>query len=499
MRKDWSSLCKPTNKQIDFLEATKAHDYVLYGGARGGGKSYILRWILLWWLSFWWLETKRKGIRVGLFCEDYPSLYDRQISKIKLEFPEDIGKYVGDAKEFRLTPINGSGVICFRNLDDPSKYKSAEFAAIAVDELTMNPMDMFNILRGSKRWPGITHTKFFGATNPGGPGHLWVKQLWVDRSFPPELVKLQDQFAFISALPPDNPHLSEGYVEELKSLPEKLRKAWLEGDWNVFEGQVFDEWRPDLHVLEDFKVPPNWRYFGGMDWGMRAPGWFGLFAVGPEDDVVCIDEYYFQNVYAKEAGYRIGEMCSGKNVEYIAADEQMWYKTGISAPTLAEECQVGINESHGGFGPQLIQATHGRGSRPAKLQVMHRYLAWKATKNEDGSTEVKPWHRPLLRFTKQCHNAIRTLPALPYKQSTSGPDDVDTRSEDHPFDGIMAFLMSRPPPAEGWPEHTESDVHPGLTPRGKRKIPNWERLYRNREEVHHEVVPRIFEPSDGWL
>ena len=90
-----------------------------------------------------------------------------------------------------------------RNLDDPSKYQSAEFAGIAIDELTKNTFETFEILRGSLRWPGISWRPFLAATNPGGIGHLWVKALWVDRSFTgfPQLKDRAKDFAFVQALP----------------------------------------------------------------------------------------------------------------------------------------------------------------------------------------------------------------------------------------------------------------------------------------------------------
>ena len=138
---------RPTPKQKEFLRAVKSNIYTLYGGAAGGGKSYILRWGLIWLLIDWFIQTGIKGIRVGLFCEDYPSLDDRQISKIKMEFPEWLGSYKESNHEFTLNDELGGGVICFRNLDKPSKYLSSEFAAIAIDELTLNSRDVFDFLR----------------------------------------------------------------------------------------------------------------------------------------------------------------------------------------------------------------------------------------------------------------------------------------------------------------------------------------------------------------
>ena len=99
-----------------------------------------------------------------LACEDYPSLYERQISKVQTEFPPALGKYMAARNEFVLAPQFGSGVIAFRNLDDPSKYQSAEFAAIAVDEITKNPEKAFHILRASLRWPGFEDVRFVAAS-----------------------------------------------------------------------------------------------------------------------------------------------------------------------------------------------------------------------------------------------------------------------------------------------------------------------------------------------
>jgi len=151
--------------------------FLLYGGALGGGKSYFLRWYGVRRLMVLFMHFGIKQAVGMLACEDYPSLKDRQLSKISREFPAWMGKMHQDHRDygrcFILHEKWGGGVLCFRNLDDPSKYASAEFAFILVDELTKNPYDVFTFLRTRLRWKGLTDVEcqLIGATNPGSVGH----------------------------------------------------------------------------------------------------------------------------------------------------------------------------------------------------------------------------------------------------------------------------------------------------------------------------------------
>lgn len=272
---DLESLIKPTDKQREWLQAIADYDFALYGGAAGGGKSYILRWWLVLFLCWLYQALGIRNVQVGLFCEDYPSLRDRHISKIKFEFPDWLGALKqGDTKNFELHPEFGGGIIALRNLDDPSKYLSTEFAAIAVDELTRNDKDVFDFLRLRLRWPGVEHPKFGAATNPGGKGHKWVRKLWLDHQFDPELAPYADQFAFVQAKASDNPHLTEAYYRSLRSLPKPMADAYAAGSWDLFVGQYFDIFTPSRHVVgrvEDVDIQPWWPKWISVDWGFNHP------------------------------------------------------------------------------------------------------------------------------------------------------------------------------------------------------------------------------------
>jgi len=228
----FSTLAHFLPKQLDAQEASKRFKFVLFGGALGSGKSHWIRWMMVFWLIKFHAKYGLKGIRAGLFCEDYPSLNDRHLSKVKFEFPAWLGKYNEAKHEFTLAPDYGSGVIAFRNLDDPEKYLSVEFAIMGVDEINRNPITTFRELRKRLRWAGIKDVKFLAGCNP--VGEAWVKNFWVKRMFPPEENE-QYEFVFVPALPTDNPYLPQEYYKSLESLPEAQRKAYLEGNWDAFD------------------------------------------------------------------------------------------------------------------------------------------------------------------------------------------------------------------------------------------------------------------------
>ena len=228
----FSELANFFPKQLEALEASKRFKFTLFGGSVGSGKSRWIRWSCVYWLIKYYSKYKIKGVRAGLFCEDYPSLNDRHLTKIKFEFPHWLGTYNEAKKEFTLAPDYGSGIIAFRNLDDPPKYLSVEFAVIAIDEINRNPKSTFDMLRSRHRWPGIKDVKFLAGCNP--LGEAWVKNMFVKRLFAPD-EKEQYEFVYVPALPTDNPYLPQEYYKSLESLPENQRRAYLEGNWDAFD------------------------------------------------------------------------------------------------------------------------------------------------------------------------------------------------------------------------------------------------------------------------
>lgn len=277
-------LIKPHSRQEEFLQAFMRHKFTLYGGARGGGKSYILRWALVKFLMHC-TQLGFRRVRVGIFCSTYNELYLRQIDRVLIEFGPQLGKFLHQRKEFRFVEELGGHVIQFCNMEDLSMYQGGEFAAIAVDELTLcADRGVLDILRACLRWPEMAYCPFIAATNPTGPGHSWCKRLWITKDFSsPEDVKLNpDDFVFVRSLPTDNPYLSREYIEEnLGSLPEYLREPWLNGSWDILAGQRFQAFRHHVHTCDPFDLEELGpvEYFRSIDYGTHDPyacGWYGV-------------------------------------------------------------------------------------------------------------------------------------------------------------------------------------------------------------------------------
>lgn len=431
---DLSQLCRFTPKQLVATSTSDKHKYVLFGGSRGPGKSYWLRWALLRLVLIYRRYFGVPNPVVALFCEDYPVLRDRQIVKIKAEFPQAMGTVKSTQEAGLGFYLRGGGMIALRNLDDPSKYQSAEFAAIGVDELTKSSKETFDILRSSLRWPGIPSEwwKFLGATNPGGPGHLWVKSLWVDSVFPTEMEALAPQFAFVPALPDDNPYLEPAYWQMLESLPHALAQAWRYGSWDVFEGQVFAEWRRDLHVIEPDIVPATWTRWRAVDWGYRVPMCCLWFAKDPDSGRIWVyRELYESGLTDPEQAERIRQRTRGnERIQRTYADPSMW------TPRTVERQTITSADVFRDYGVPLTKANN---DRLIGKRRVHEALAYKMGNGEPVYEDGKPG----LQVFTTCRNLIRTLPALPYDDTRV--EDVDTDAEDHAYDALRYGLLGRVP------------------------------------------------------
>jgi len=443
---------------------------VFFGGARGGGKSDGL--IGDWLKHAGTYGAKAHGI---LFRRTYPELERLEARARELMVP--LG-WTHNATKHDFRGPDGA-TLKLRYLDkdnDADGYQGHEYTWQGWDELQNWPRpEPIDKLWATMRSPHGVPCVRRSTGNPGGPGHQWVKQRYIDPApawtpFPytpqPDQPERTVTAVFIPSRLEDNLALQANDPEYESRLAatggQALYRAWRYGDWNVAVGAVFSEWRTDLHVTAPtFTVPVHWRWAGGLDWGYRDPSVFVLCASDEERNVVVVREGVWKQTVARDVGKAIGRMCgqAGPNpVEYIAADDAMWSQSGLGYPSIAEEVQAGINDAYDGPGmaPQLIAAGKGKGSRLVRVSLLHEYLRWKAEQNG----VVQPWNMPRLRFTPTCATCINTIPTLPIDETN--PEDVDTDADDHAYDALTYFLMSRPREASWALEAPDQDRHPGI-------------------------------------
>ncbi len=427
----FSELSKFHDKQIQAVKALDLYKYILYGGAKFGGKSYWIRWTCIRQLLKW-AGQGHTGVRVAIFCEDYPSLKDRQLTKIKTEFPEWLGTLSNNNIEglsYRLRDEFGGGVIMFRNLDDPSKYASSEFAMAAVDELTKNKEEVFSQLRSIIRWPGIEDTKFIAGTNPGGIGHDWVRRKWIDADDENETE--QHLFHFVQAKAYDNPNVTESYIRQLENLPEALRMAYLEGSWDAFEGQFFSEFRQSIHAVEHFDPPKHWKRYIGIDYGRKKSFVALWFAVDPDNGhVYAYKEYQKEDTDADINFANVALMNDGEYIEQVILDAACF------ATTRNASFNKGMGDTIADIAWKYeLQAIPSAKNRMAGWGFMHMYLRWQQRDQTGGMNMITP----KMTFSKVCDYSIKTIPSLIYDKNK--PEDLDTDGEDHAADAISYFLQ----------------------------------------------------------
>lgn len=427
----FSELCNFQPKQQTALQTLfkKQCKYLLYGGAGGGGKSYFLRWSALALVLYYTKKYNMRGVQVGLFSEDYPTLKDRQIAKIKREFPPWLGELKDKRDEgyvYQVSENHGGGQILLRNLDDPSKYASTEFAAEFVEEITKNQKDKFDDLRFRLRYPGIDEVKFVAATNPGQIGHVWVRKLWVK----PDLISPdheQARFFYIPATVQDNKYIDEDYINTLMALPEKKRKMLLEGSWDTPEGQVFEEWDEKYHVIKRVRPGNNFSHILHMDWGYSDKSAFSchvsaIIKQTTKDGqnfnrVVTYKEFYGNLKAPDDWAELIYNSCKGTNIVNAYGDPAMFNTQTDGSVSIAKLFEKKWNSLHGGH---WVGLSKGNNNRVAGVATVHNWL------------KIAPDGMPYWMITENCKAMITTIPDLVYDENNV--DDVDTDQVDHAFD-----------------------------------------------------------------
>ena len=444
---------------------TRLEDEVLFGGAAGGGKSDALVAEALRQVNIPWY----KGIILRKTFPELSELIEKSLRYYYKAYPK--AKY-NDQKHTWTFPSGAK--IVFGDLQhekDKFKYQGKAFDFIGFDELTHFTFDEYIYLKSRNRPNGAgTRVYMRNTANPGGVGHQFVKERFIDPCEPLKTVwekvtivhpdgHEENQWmsrAFVPSSLFDNKILMQNdpkYMARLASLPEKEKQALLYGDWDTYEGQYFEDFRsePDMvsanrqgiqsreeakrlrrwcHVIDPFEIPKDWKIYRSFDWGYNKPfscAWWAIDYEGiayrilelygctetPNTGVRWTPDKVFNEIHKIETE---NEWLKGKHIIGIA-DPAIWNaETGKSIAEMAAEQHV------------LFQK--GDHQRIPGWQQIHYRLAF----DEQGY--------PMMYVFKNCRAFIRTIPGLQYDEHK--PEDLDTDGEDHVADEVRYFCMSRP-------------------------------------------------------
>lgn len=468
----------PSAKQQQFHLATEPN--VLYGGAAGGGKSHAIR------NDAYMRCFACPGYRALLLRRTWRELETTHIERVIQEAPQIGATYF--KSEYRLRFPNGS-VIEFGHVEDDralSQYLSTEYDAIYFDELVSFTERQFKFIasRARSTKPGVLAIVRAG-TNPGGANSAWVKRYFITKDVDPELDPEYDgsKYRYIPATLHDNPYIDKSYETRLKALPSvALRRAYLYGDWDCFEGQYFTEWHQRADDDSPWHVTPTmptidrkpideipWiEQFRALDWGYRDPGVCGWYAVLPDGRIIKTQEYVFKEKTPSQVAREIKARTRGR-VRYTVADPKIF----------THDVGESIAETFARNGVPCLKADNDRINGWARL---HEWLT--GTTVAGGDQPV-----PMIQFYELgCPYTIRTIPSMVVDENR--PEDLRTKgTEDHAADETRYAVMSRPPLRSSREKYK---------PRGRKFPPGtvgWEvnriiRRERRRKRLGEESVRR---------
>lgn len=408
---------------------------ILYGGARGGGKTDGV-------LGKYLIKSHLLGDKFNavIFRKEMPSSDDMLDRAIRLYEP--IGAKTVESKFTFKMP--GGGRVRFRplaNVQDADKYQGQNLSDVCVEEAGLyadsKPIDrLWGALRGSGGAQMIL------TANPGGAGQHWLKERYIDPA-PDGMARIVRKLPngaehlaiFIPSKVQNNRILLEQDPEYINRLylvgDEKLVDAWLKGDWNAVEGAFFECWSSDM-VIRPVGLPDHWTRIVSFDWGSARPFSVGWWAIASEDYLAD------GQVIPKGAMVRYREWYGKK-----AANEGL--------KLTAEQVGNGIHERtdekiHDWIADPAIFAEDGGPSIAERMGLPFRRADNRRVGKEGhmgGWDMMRERMRGGMIFCfSTCVDSIRTIPVLQHDPNRA--EDLDTDSEDHAADEWRYACMSRP-------------------------------------------------------
>lgn len=438
----------PGERQVKFHTSTSFE--TLYGGAAGGGKTAALCAEAI--TSAIELENVHVYIFRRTLKELQQSVYNEIMAQIARyqNLPGEKKALLADGRRLTISYNSQKSIFNFSNgsfiqlayLDsvaDRYNYQSAEIHVLLIDELTHFLEDDYEYLKTRLRSAQYPRCRVMACTNPGNVGHGWVKNRFIKskdtkRQLIPEKPYVDPENGlsrvFIPAKVTDHPSqaFKDSYLQVLNAIQdEQLRAALRDGDWDVFEGQVYTEWDKNAHILQT-PLPRDFldtcHKYIGFDWGYNDYASAVWLAVAPESADGVKHIYAYREIYDRQKtptwwAEQIATIIKDEPVEYMILPHDCFSHLGGNQTIARTFSDADI--------PHMRADSMTHAAKMHRQALLHQLL------------ETSPDGTPYLQITKNCENLIRTLPDLPY--SDTKPEEISDRSEDHAYDSLTYGLM----------------------------------------------------------
>ena len=438
----------PNIKQYQCMLSKKP--YIAYGGARGGGKSWLIDVkACLLARRYGRPNIFRPGIKICIVRRTLEDLRENHIEPLKVML-QGIATYNQQDRKFYFK--NGATIkfAYYDNENDKDHFQGKEFDVIFIDEATQMQPEWLEIIASSCRGVNNFPHRIYFMCNPGGPGHAYIKRLFIDKNYKDD--ENPDDYEFIQALVTDNTALmayDSKYINFLNHLPPKLRKAWRDGSWDVYQGQFFETFTNDsenydsqqwTHVINPIPIPRYWPIYRSFDWGYNKPFSAGYYTYY-DGTLYRIAELYGVQYSGNEAVANTGVKWPPQKV--FAEMQKMEREhpllrgreiTGVADPAIWD-AQYGesIAETAEKYGIFFEKGDHER--IPGWMQCQYRLM-------------FDDLGYPRFYVFNTCKEFIRTIVTLQYDEHKA--EDLDSDGEDHCADEwryiCMKFLMEGEPP-----------------------------------------------------
>lgn len=428
------------------------HRFAGYGGGFGNGK------------------TLAGSIKAYIHCQQKDAFFligRKHATDLSDSTQRDFLNLFGHLGKF--SPKNGSfkfyregkmySEVIFRHLDDLQSLTNMNLSGFWIDQAEEVSEDAFDFLVGRIRRL-VQHREGFITFNPNG--HDWIYRRFKKGygSDGKQLSNIDDYYLVMASTLENKENLPEDYLKGLLAQPKEWVKRFVEGSFNVFSGQIFDEFSPRIHVLnQPFEIPQSFERFRAIDHG-TATGhatcclWF---AVDFDGNIYVYQEYYQEDEVVSKHVEMINRMSNIRTTKgevvtdhyaYTLIDPSTHAKTkekdGYRFSVADEYLDAGIPTI---AAQNDVRAGINRVKEYLKVspERYHPFL-----KDSDGEPIQGS---PKLFIFPQCENLIEEIPQYRWKTYSGkmlanvdrdDPKEAPVKRNDNAVDALRYGIMSRP-------------------------------------------------------